>query len=69
KKKHQLTILSNTDSLDYSNCLHMLFTFFKDFFRYYSHFFHGRDSLVDIFIDRGLLSYSDAVQPLLVQTS
>src|SRR5687767_15774914 len=34
----------------------------KDWFRYESHFVHGRDSLVDILKERGLLSESDAVQ-------
>src|SRR4051794_41339001 len=29
---------------------------FKDWFRYESHFVHGRDSLVDILKERGLLS-------------
>src|SRR5207249_4440141 len=31
----------------------------KDWFRYESHFVHGRDSLVDILKERGLLSESD----------
>ncbi|CAJ0873649.1 15399_t:CDS:2 [Entrophospora sp. SA101] len=43
----------------------MLGTFVKDWFRYESHFVHGRDSLVDILKERGLLSESDAVQPLI----
>ena len=33
----------------------MLGTFVKDWFRYESHFVHGRDSLVDILKERGLL--------------
>src|SRR5438477_4910653 len=37
-------------------------SFVKDWFRYESHFVHGRDSLVDILKERGLLSESDAVQ-------
>src|SRR5207249_8529253 len=41
----------------------------KDWFRYESHFVLGRDSLVDILKERGLLSESDAVQPLIVKTS
>src|SRR5439155_16976768 len=45
--------------------LNMLGTFVKDWFRYESHFVHGRDSLVDILKERGLLSESDAVQPLI----
>src|SRR5437762_13945620 len=36
--------------------LNMLGTFVKDWFRYESHFVHGRDSLVDILKERGLLS-------------
>ncbi|CAG8836082.1 10364_t:CDS:2, partial [Racocetra persica] len=32
----------------------------EDWFRYESHFVHGRDSLVDILKERGLLSESDA---------
>src|SRR5438132_5393796 len=36
----------------------------EDWFRYESHFVHGRDSLVDILKERALLSESDAVQPL-----
>src|SRR5438309_3087520 len=38
-------------------------------FRYESHFVHGRDSLVDILKERGLLSESDAVQPLIGKKS
>src|SRR5438034_287090 len=47
--RHQLTILSKTDACDGEKWLNMLGTFVKDWFRYESHFFHGRDSLVDIF--------------------
>src|SRR5699024_11763001 len=43
--------------------------FVKDWFRYESHFVHGRDSLVDILKERGLLSESDAVQPLIGKKS
>src|SRR5438876_5744351 len=39
-----------------------LFRSVKDWFRYESHFVHGRDSLVDILKERGLLSESDAEQ-------
>src|SRR5256714_4502717 len=46
--RHQLTILSKTDALDEEKWLNMLGTFVKDWFRYESHFVHGRDSLVDI---------------------
>src|SRR2546427_20553 len=63
--RHQLTILSKTDALDEEKGLNMLGTFVKDWFRYESHFVHGRDSLVDILKERGLLSESDAVQPLI----
>src|SRR5690348_4072401 len=63
--RHQLTILSKTDALDEEKWLNMLGTFVKDWFRYESHFVHGRDSLVDILKERGLLSDSDAVQPLI----
>src|SRR5437879_13617616 len=59
---HQLTILSKTDALDEEKWLNMLGTFVKDWFRYESHFVHGRDSLVDILKERGLLSESDAVR-------
>src|SRR5699024_2701376 len=62
--RHQLTILSKTDALDEEKWLNMLGTFVKDWFRYESHFVHGRDSLVDILKERGLLSESDAVQYL-----
>src|SRR5215208_7707343 len=62
---HQLTILSKTDALDEEKWLNMLGTFVKDWFRYESHFVHGIDSLVDILKERGLLSESDAVQPLI----
>src|SRR5436189_267235 len=48
--RHQLTILSKTDALDEEKWLNMLGTFVKDWFRYESHFVHGRDSLVDIII-------------------
>src|SRR5258705_11837307 len=67
--RHQLTILSKTDALDEEKWLNMLGTFVKDWFRYESHFVHGRDSLVDILKERGFLSESDAVQPLTGQKS
>src|SRR5260221_459520 len=67
--RHQLTILSKTDALDEEKWLNMLGTFVKDWFRYESHFVHGRDSLVDILKERGLLSESDAVQPLICKKS
>src|SRR5438552_18987241 len=63
--RHQLTILSKTDALDEEKWLNMLGPFVKDWFSYESHFVHGRDSPVDILKARGLLSESDAVQPLL----
>src|SRR5437879_9248622 len=49
--------------------LNMLGTFVKDWIRYESHFVHGRDSIVDILKERGLLSESDAVQPLIGKKS
>src|SRR5207245_11405177 len=67
--RHQLTILSKTDALDEEKWLNMLGTFVKDRFRYESHIVHRRDSLVDIFQARGLLSGSHALQPLLGQKS
>src|SRR5262249_57953728 len=60
---------SKTDALDEEKWLNMLGTFVKDWFRYESHFVHGRDSLVDILKERGLLSESDAVQPLIGKKS
>src|SRR5438309_100905 len=48
--RHQLTILSKTDALDEEKWLNMLGTFVKDWFRYESHFVHGRDSLVEVLI-------------------
>src|SRR2546423_6202778 len=39
------SILSKTDALDEEKWLNMLGTFVKDWFRYESHFVHGRDSL------------------------
>src|SRR5262249_45125074 len=62
--RHQLTILSKTDALDEEKWLNMLGTFVKDWFRYESHFVHGRDSLVDILKERGLLTESYAVTPI-----
>src|SRR2546421_12876541 len=67
--RHQLTILSKTDALDEEKWLNMLGTFVIDWFRYEPHFVHGRVSLVDILKERGLLSESDAVQPLIGKTS
>src|SRR5258705_12412151 len=67
--RHQLTILSKTDALDEEKWLNMLGTFVKDWFRYESHFVHGRDSLVDILKERGLLSEADGVQPLIGKKS
>src|SRR5260370_21733682 len=60
---------SKTDALDEEKWLNMLGTFVKDWFRYESHVVHGRDSLVDILKERGLLSESDAVQPLIGKKS
>src|SRR5437762_3347574 len=62
--RHQLTILSKTDALDEEKWLNMLGTFVKDWFRYESHFVHGRDSLVDILKERQEL---DAVIHLLME--
>src|SRR4051794_9491074 len=67
--RHQLTILSKTDALDEEKWLNMLGTFVKDQFRYDSHFVHGRDSLVDILKELGLLSESDVIQPLIGKKS
>src|SRR5699024_2527839 len=67
--RHQLTILSKTDALDEEKWLNMLGTFVKDWFRYESHIVHGRDCLVDILKERGVLSESDAVQPLIDKKS
>src|SRR5690606_36733087 len=67
--RHQLTILSKTVALDRDNWLTIIVTFIKDCFRYQSHSVHGRDSLVEILKERGLLSESDAVQPLIGKQS
>src|SRR5258705_12085106 len=67
--RHQLSILSKTDALDEEKSLNMRGTFVKDWFRYESHFVNGRDSLVGILHERGLLSECDAVQPLIGKTS
>src|SRR3989442_13539954 len=63
--RHQLTILSKTVALDEEKWLNMLGTLVKDWFRYESHSVHARVSLVDILKERGLLSESDALQPLI----
>src|SRR5438105_4513491 len=55
--RHQLTMLSKTDALDEEKWINMLGTLVKDLFRYESHFVHGRDFLVDILKERGLLSF------------
>src|SRR5260221_14357589 len=67
--RHQLTILSKTDALDEEKWLNMLGTFVNDWFRYESHFVHGRDCLVDILKERVLLSQVDFVQPLIGKKS
>src|SRR5712691_2106208 len=67
--RHQLTILSKTVGFDEGKWLILLGTFVKYWFRYESHFVHGRDSLVYILKERGLLSESDAVQPLIGKES
>src|SRR2546425_11819411 len=67
--RHQLTILSKTDALDEEKWLNMLGTRVTDWFRYESHFVHGRDSLVGILKERELLSESDAVHPLIGKKS
>src|SRR5690625_8029604 len=66
---HQLTILSKTDAMDEEKWLNMIGTFVTDWFRYESHFVHGGDSLVDILEERGLLSESDAAEPLIGKKS
>src|SRR5436190_2251319 len=67
--RHQLTILSKTDALGEEKWFNMLGTFVKDWFRYESHFVHRRDSLVHTLKERGLLSESHAVQPLIAKNS
>src|SRR5258707_15858590 len=62
--RHQLTILSKTDALDEEKWLNMLGTFVKDWVRYEALFVHGRDSLVEILNERGLIFVSAAVQPV-----
>src|SRR5438445_13142840 len=62
--RHQLTILSKTDALDEEKWLNMLGTFVKDWFRYESHFVHGRDSLVDILKEIGRASCRERVEDL-----
>src|SRR5437870_11605720 len=66
--RHQLTVLSKPDALDEEKWLNIRGTFVKDWFRYESPFVHGRDSLVDILEELGLLSVSDPVQPRLRPT-
>src|SRR5262245_33151055 len=66
--RHQLTILSKTDALDEEKWLNMLGTFVKDWVRYESHFVHGRDSLVDILKERGLLSEKPAIEACGIST-
>src|SRR2546427_9772214 len=67
--RHQLTSLSKTDVLDEEKWLNMLGTFVTAWFRYESHFVPGRDSLVAILKERGLLSEADAVPPLIGKKS
>src|SRR3989442_13174544 len=67
--RHQLPILSKTDALDDEKWHNMLGTLVKDWFRYESLFVHGGESLVDILKERGLLSASDAVQPVVGKKS
>jgi len=55
--------------LDEEKWLNMLGPFAKVWFRYESQFVHGRDSLAAILNERGLLSESDAVQPLIGKKS
>ena len=44
-------------------------TLVMDWFRFESHFVDGRDSIVDILNERGLLSESDSVQPIIGKKS
>src|SRR5205814_1161879 len=67
--RQQLTKLSKTHALNEEKWRNMLGTFVKDWCRYESYFVSGRDSLVDILKERGLLSESDAVQPLIGKKS
>src|SRR5258706_16266734 len=67
--RHQLTILLKTDALDEGKWLNMLGTFVKGWFRYESHFVHGRYCLIEILKERGLLSKFDAVKPIIGKKS
>src|SRR5699024_5528381 len=67
--RHQLTLLLKTDALDEVEWANMLSTFVNGWFSYESHFFHGRESLVDILKERRLPSAFDAVQPLIGKNS
>src|SRR5258705_13566744 len=62
--RHQLTILSTSDALDEEKWLNMLGTFVNDWFRYESHFVHGRDSLADIVKEPRLLQGPNALHQL-----
>src|SRR5437762_2194065 len=75
--RHQLTILSKTDALDEEKWLNMLGTFVKDWFRYESHFVHGRDSLNNVYVGfmvwsnftatkcRGLVSLNQVIKEII----
>src|SRR5205823_12790078 len=66
---NKLTTLAKPQALDEEKWLKMLGTFDNDSCKYEVQFVHDRDFLVDILKERGLLSESDAVQPLIGKKS
>ncbi|ANS07626.1 protein C [Enterobacteria phage ID11] len=56
--RHHLNVLAKTDALDEEKYLNMLGALLKDWFRYEEHFVHGKQSMLGILKERGLLSTS-----------
>lgn len=54
--RHHLNVVAKTDALDEEKWLNMMGALLKDWFRYEQHFVHGKESMLDILNERGLLS-------------
>lgn len=54
--RYHLNVLAKTSVLDEEKYLNMLGALLKDWFTYEQHFVHGKKSMLDILIERGILS-------------
>ena len=62
---HQRRMISKSEVLDEEKSIYMIGNFVKDWFRYDIPFVYVRDAFVYILKERGLISESYAVQPII----